>query len=377
MSVSNNYIKWARRLAGRRAALSHILIQVNFWVLVNLLFVLIAYCFSKAAYGYIHFQAEIKILKISLIAVLLGALYGAIQGYSDYHIEKRLILKGILGRYLLFKFLISSAFSIFFLGIFSQVIAETRFLGTLAGNQFIIAFISSKYFLFIFGIYHSLMNMLLILINQVNNKYGPGVLLPLLLGRYTTPVIEERIFMFMDLKSSTMLAEELGHITYSKFIRDAFCDINYMLGTYAAEVYQYVGDEVVITWPAEMPDAEGYAVDFFFACQGRLTGRRLYYNAIYGAVPAFKAALHKGAVTAVEIGIVKREIAYHGDVLNTASRIQSLCNEFGKDLLASEDFVIQSFFRSDLTVKQLGSVTLKGKSLMTEIFSIEQCITGM
>ena len=35
-----------------------------------------------------------------------------------------------------------------------------------------------------------------------------------------------KILMFLDLKDSTKIAEELGHIEYSKFIQDCFIDLN-------------------------------------------------------------------------------------------------------------------------------------------------------
>ena len=41
----------------------------------------------------------------------------------------------------------------------------------------------------------------------VNDKYGPGVFRDFLLGRYFQPKREERIFMFLDIKSSTTIAE--------------------------------------------------------------------------------------------------------------------------------------------------------------------------
>jgi class 3 adenylate cyclase len=42
---------------------------------------------------------------------------------------------------------------------------------------------------------------------------------------------------------------------------------------------------------------------------------------------------------AVEVGDIRRDIAYHGDTLNTASRIQGLCNEFGAEFPSSMDFL--------------------------------------
>ena len=37
-----------------------------------------------------------------------------------------------------------------------------------------------------------------------------------------------------------------------------------------------------------------------------------------------------------EIGDLKSEIVFHGDVLNTAARVQGLCNSLGYDLLLTD-----------------------------------------
>jgi adenylate cyclase len=67
----------------------------------------------------------------------------------------------------------------------------------------------------------------------------------------------------------------------------------------------------------------------FFGCEKRIQNGSDYYLDNYVAVREFKAGLHSGMVTAVEI-CPKREIAYHGDTLNTTARIQSLCSQYGK-----------------------------------------------
>ena len=46
----------------------------------------------------------------------------------------------------------------------------------------------------------------------------------------------------------------------------------------------------------------------------------------YGETPIFNAGMDAGVVTVTEIGDIKRDLAFHGDVLNTAARIQGLCN---------------------------------------------------
>lgn len=47
-----------------------------------------------------------------------------------------------------------------------------------------------------------------------------------------------------------------------------------------------------------------------------------------------------------EVGYIKKEIAYHGNVFNTAARIWSVCNDFNKDLLVSEH-IIRLFNNND------------------------------
>src|ERR1700741_356396 len=86
------------------------------------------------------------------------------------------------------------------------------------------------------------------LIIEVNEKYAPGVFLDIMLGRYKEPKIEKRIVMFMDLKDSTPIAEKLGHQLYFKFIRDFIYHLSNALIEYNGRIYQYVGDEIVVSW---------------------------------------------------------------------------------------------------------------------------------
>lgn len=53
-----------------------------------------------------------------------------------------------------------------------------------------------------------------LIVLQVNDKYGPSVFRDFLLGRYFRPRREERIFMFLDMRSSTAIAEQLGEEKY-------------------------------------------------------------------------------------------------------------------------------------------------------------------
>ena len=64
-------------------------------------------------------------------------------------------------------------------------------------------------------IYWGFVTFLGLFLVQVSDKFGQGILVNFLVGKYHQPKVENRIFLFMDLKDSTSIAEKLGHIGYS------------------------------------------------------------------------------------------------------------------------------------------------------------------
>ncbi|MEN1786127.1 MAG: adenylate/guanylate cyclase domain-containing protein [Bacteroidota bacterium] len=197
------------------------------------------------------------------------------------------------------------------------------------------------------------------LVRQVSMMLGEGNLSKLLMGKFYSPREEHRIFMFLDLQSSTTIAEKLGHIRYSKLIQDCFNDLGIVVN-YQAEIYQYVGDEAVLTWPLQQGLEEQHCLSAFFSFKELLQQNSAQYLKKYGCQPIFKAGVHAGLVTVTEVGRFKKEIAYHGDVLNTAARIQSQCNTLGQELLISKSLKDQ-LSHKDYSFEPQGNIPLKGK----------------
>lgn len=83
---------------------------------------------------------------------------------------------------------------------------------------------------------------------EINEKYSPGIFVDIILGKYIHPRIEKRIVMFIDLNDSTPIAETLGHTLYFRLIRDFIYFISTALIEYNGRIYQYVGDEIVVSW---------------------------------------------------------------------------------------------------------------------------------
>jgi len=219
----------------------------------------------------------------------------------------------------------------------------------------------------------AIVSLLTMIALQVNDKYGAGVFWAFLRGDYFQPQKEERIFMFLDLRGSTTIAEKIGEELYFDFIRDFFKDITPSILASKGEIYQYVGDEVIVSWKKEKGLAEQRALNCFFAIEAAIAKKEIAYLEKYGLVPSFKAGLHIGTAMIGEIGVIKKDIAFSGDVLNTTSRIQARCNEFGVDLLVSEELMdALNLSPSDYHSQKIGEVTLRGRAKMVTLYTISK-----
>ncbi len=229
--------------------------------------------------------------------------------------------------------------------------------------------LSGEMFLFVF--YCFLVGFIIDFVREVDKKFGPGNLWKMLKGEFYSPKEDERIFMFLDLKSSTAIAENLGHIEYSQLIQDCFHDLD-VVAKYQAEVYQYVGDEVVLTWPKEIGLLNSNCLRAFFDFKDRLVERSDYYNEKYGLVPEFKAGLNVGKIVVAEVGDIKTEIAYHGDTINTAARIQGECNRLRTEVLISESLRLQLDIEPTLKSVLKDQIQLRGKQQAINVYAVEK-----
>lgn len=186
-------------------------------------------------------------------------------------------------------------------------------------------------------ILHVFIHLFLSFRRSVGKKYFQS----LLRGNYKIPIIEYRIFMFLDMHSSTETAEKAGHYNYSLLLQECFDDLSEVLLDFDAEVYQYVGDEAVLTWKVTQDFDRLQCIQLYEAFCERLLKRQKFYEQLFGLLPKFKAAVNEGLITVAEIGKVKTEIAYHGEVLNTTACVQKLCNFHRADLLVTYSFFEQ------------------------------------
>ncbi len=213
---------------------------------------------------------------------------------------------------------------------------------------------------------------LTLFISEVSDNLGQGVLKNFLTGKYHQPREEERVFMFLDMKSSTTIAEQLGHVRYFQMLNTYYADITDAVLRTFGEIYQYVGDEIIISWNMNKGLRNSNCLRCFFLVKDILAAERLKYEESFGLVPEFKAGLHYGRVSTGEIGVIKKEIIFSGDVLNTTARIQSACKVYDVEFLVSNDLLslLQPDDLYDST--EIGHCNLRGKDTKIALSTVVQ-----
>lgn len=203
---------------------------------------------------------------------------------------------------------------------------------------------------------------------SVDRLLGRGNLWRLLRGRYHRPRTEDRIFLFLDMEGSTAAAERVGARDFLELLAEAVLRATPPLVDSGGEIYRYVGDEIVVTWPGDR-------------AQAALAGAIGAIRALDAAAPAFVArfgtpvrlrgGLNGGPVAVGEIGDARREIVYLGDPVNVAKRLETACRDLGERLVVSAP-VAARVADADLRarLRPLGPVRLPGREAPVDVVAV-------
>ncbi len=211
------------------------------------------------------------------------------------------------------------------------------------------------------------------LLFSVNDLLGPGTLFAFAAGRYYHPRIEERALLFIDMRSSTAIAERLGELGFLNLLNRFVLDVSLAVAEAGGEIHKYVGDEVIATWKLAPGMNDAGCVRACFAALDRLRAQARAYEREFGLAADFRAGLHCGPVAVGELGYLKKEIALIGDTMNTAARIQQACRETGNRVLASAALLDRiAALPPGLTRRRLGELAMRGKERALEVYVLEQ-----
>jgi adenylate cyclase len=294
----------------------------------------------------------------------LGLVFGLLELFLFPLAETR-FRRWSFTKILIFKTLLYTA------AVYAVTVALAIISGLLEGRKMseLPAFLASLEHLVLI-VYTLVIYGLIVFFLEINHLLGEGILWKYIRGKYHQPREEERIFMFLDMKSSTTIAEQLGHVRFYALLNELFHEISQPVLQTKAEIYQYVGDEIILTWELKHGLENSNCVMIFFIFQESLLKNSENYLKNFGVRPEFKAGLHFGKVVSAQIGDLKREIVYNGDVLNTTSRIQNECNKYQRKFLVSGNLMNRLQQINGFQWERIDAVKLRGKETEVELFSV-------
>ena len=205
---------------------------------------------------------------------------------------------------------------------------------------------------------------------QMSRLIGERTLRDVVLGRYHRSRRGERFFLFVDVAGSTPLAERIGPDAVHRFLGEVFRLASDPIDDHHGEVYQYVGDEIVITWTVADGRDDARPLACFFAIQQALEGTAPDFEREFGAVPRLRAALHAGPVIAGEVGGSRRAIVYHGDVMNTTSRLEQATRDLDRQFLVSGDALDRLDAVGAYPLEDLGLQQLRGRAAPVHVYAV-------
>jgi len=309
---------------------------------------------------------------VHLEILVQGSLFGLLFGLINYLADNTKLRRSSFGTIIIIKSILYS-FAMIFSQMFVFVIYHIFSIVPELTIEETQQQVSPKTMISM-GLYFIIVILFINFILQINRKFGNGVMLDMITGKYHRPRKERRIFMFLDMKDSTGNAERLGHYNYSLLIQSCIHDLTDLIIRYKAQVYQYVGDEVVLTWPTQKGLNDLNCINLFYAFEQRLNDRQKYYEKKYNTIPQFKAGLDEGVITVTEVGDIKREIAYHGDVLHTAARLEKMCNNLEKKILITQRVGSKLHFENGYKKEFMGDFQLRGKEHEEKVFGINRVV---
>jgi adenylate cyclase len=313
--------------------------------------------FSTIAIGGAGFQGTLR-------GILSGALIGGICSSLD-----AFVLQAPGGPLSRAPFLLNVAVkSLAYLAVFLLSIAAGQFLITdPRGGRWV--HFERDDILFCFGVMF-----VLSFLFEVNSLLGQNVLLSFTTGRYHRPRVEQRLFLMIDMKSSTAAAERLGEVDFHRLLNRFVGDITGSIVLQGGQIHKYVGDELIATWPLAEGLKDARCLSACFGAAARRAELGPAYERAFGQRVEFRAGLHCGPVVVGEMGTVKKEIALIGDTLNTTARLVDVCRDSGETVIASSALLDQLRLPPSLSARALGPTLLRGKESAVDLFVMEAAV---
>jgi len=214
-------------------------------------------------------------------------------------------------------------------------------------------------------------SLLAVMVLRVISFIGGKNIFALLVGKYHRPTWERKIFMFLDINGSTNIVESLAPEKSNQLFGKFMFDASKPIAENDGEIYRYQGDGFIATWDwkaGKKPIGVFKAVDALFATVER---ERPAYMQSFGVCPDFRIGIHGGDVIVCEEGDIRRNIAFYGDTINIAARMESKAKEAGKDCILTAD-IATLFDDPEGRMTALGEESIRGIDRDIAVYGLDR-----
>jgi adenylate cyclase len=182
------------------------------------------------------------------------------------------------------------------------------------------------------------------------------------------PEVKDVSILFADIVGFTTMSEKMSPAAVALLLNDYLSRMTDVIFKYDGTLDKYIGDAIMAVYgaPLDMPDHAAAAVKSALEMQERLTE----FNSERKEGPhlRIRIGINSGKAVAGEIGSInKKEYTVLGDVVNTASRLESSVAKPGMVVIGENTYnaVIDQF-----ECKSMGSFTLKGKEKVVSVYEV-------
>jgi len=179
------------------------------------------------------------------------------------------------------------------------------------------------------------------------------------------PIEREATVLFVDIAGFTAMTERGGAVRTVEILNTYFDEVTRIIGAHNGVVTQFQGDAVLATFNVPVEDV-GHAKNAFDAACTILAcvGRRDFAGERIGV----RIGINTGFLVAGNVGGGGRQsYTVHGDAVNLAARLESLCKEYGTALLLSAT-TAKALPGANLIA--VGNIAVRGLGEPIAVFSI-------
>ena len=175
----------------------------------------------------------------------------------------------------------------------------------------------------------------------------------------------EMSVLFSDIRSFTSLSENMTPKGNFDFINSYFGHVSPIIRNHSGFIDKFIGDSIMALFSRDSSDAISAAIEMLLSLRefNRSRTKEAYVDIGVG--------IHTGKLILGTVGEEKRmESTVISDVVNVASRLESLCKRFSVNIIVSKDALEKSSRMNSLLYRSLGLIHLRGKMNALEVFEV-------